>query len=270
MSMKRWSFFVATVAALLFFVGDALAAGSISFTRRELTESNGGWRLSMTIAYGGKPHLAHVPMRFSFTPTALYERYLDDAHGDKPQTRKIPLVGQNPLVQMIDVGFSDLSGKVFDKTRFEFVITRAHHFEAGEYTVTVHRPDGVQVGQKQTLILKGDNPIVDRRSISFIDTKPKTKEEAKPAEAAPKAAEGPATESEAAKVEAEDLVDDVDNLEEGDEPSSGLGDPNAAKVPPSARGCGCRTAGTPTSSGALWAFGGALALVVARRRASLG
>ena len=61
-------------------VGSALAAGSITYTRKEVQESNGGWHLTMTIVYGGKPNTAHVPMRFAFTPTAIYENYLDDQH----------------------------------------------------------------------------------------------------------------------------------------------------------------------------------------------
>lgn len=268
MSMKRLFSFVAVFAALVFFVGDALAVGSISFTRRELSESSGGWRLAMTIAYGGKPHLGHVPMRFSFTPTALYERYLDDAHGDKPQMRKIPLSGQQPLVQIIDVGFSDPSGKVYDRTRFEFVITRAHRFEAGEYTVTVHRPDGKQVGSQQKLVLKGDNPIVDRRSISFVDNAPKKKEEAKEKAAPePAPAEKEATDLESAKTsENEPSMDEADIADDESEMGEGIGDPTAGKVPPSARGCGCRTAGMPSSkAGFALALLGAAAIFARRR-----
>lgn len=256
MSKTRLFSFVAALAVLFFAVTDALAAGSISFTRRELTESNGSWRLAMTIVYGGKPHLNHVPMRFSFTPTAVYERYLDDAHGDKPQMRKVPLTGQPPLVQIIDVGFSDPSGKTYDRTRFEFVITRAHNFEAGEYTVTVHRPDGVQVGTKQKLILKGENPIIDRRSISFVDQAPKKKEEPPPAEPEPEPE--PVEEAESAEPEVEE------EAEEG-EPGEGLGDVDAAKVPPSARGCGCRTAGATGGAQAGLALLGAAAFFATRR-----
>src|SRR5262249_22546368 len=76
----------------------ALAAGSIAYTKKSIEESNGGWHINMTITYGGTPSMAHIPMKFSFTPVALYERYLDDAHKDKPQMRKIPLVGQMPII----------------------------------------------------------------------------------------------------------------------------------------------------------------------------
>src|SRR5690554_6383343 len=107
MSKKGLFAFVADGKAFLFVTCDALAAGSISFKRREVQESNGYWRLQMTIDYGRKPHLGHVPMSFRFTPTAIYERYLDDAHGDKPLTCKVVLSAQQPIVQIIDVGFSD-------------------------------------------------------------------------------------------------------------------------------------------------------------------
>ena len=96
MRPARMHFLVSALAFLRAFallMGTAFAAGSITYTRKEIAESNGGWHIQMTIVYGGKPNTAHVPMRFSFTPTAIQENYLDDAHGDKPQKRVIPLVG---------------------------------------------------------------------------------------------------------------------------------------------------------------------------------
>ena len=125
----------------------------------------------MTILYGGKPVTAHVPMRFTFVPTAILENFLDDAHGDKPQKRKIPLVGQTPMQESVDVDFSDSRGKMSDRTRFDFNISRSHNFVAGDYSVTVHRPDGATVGTTQTLVLLGDNPVIDRRTISFVGAK---------------------------------------------------------------------------------------------------
>jgi hypothetical protein len=109
-------------------------------------------------------------MRFTFTPTAIYENYLDDAHGERPQKRIIPLVGQMPNNESVDVDFADPRGKMFDRTRFDFTVTRAHNFSAGEYSVTVHRGDGVQVGTAQTLRFLGDNPVIDRRAISFVSS----------------------------------------------------------------------------------------------------
>ena len=76
----------------------------------------------------------------------------------------------------MDVGFSDATGKIFKVTKFDFVIRRDHGFEAGEYDLKIKREDdGVQMGQTIRLVLKGDNPIVDRRAIVFAGDKPKSK-----------------------------------------------------------------------------------------------
>src|SRR5689334_18932890 len=141
-----WAFFGVFVA-----VAPAFAAGSITWGKTHIQETGGSWHLQMTIVYGGKPSLAHVPMRFSFTPTAFFERYLDDKHGDKPQTRTIPLVGQQPINESVDVDFADTRGKIFDRTKFDFNISRSHNFSAGEYDVIVHRADGAQLGTKTKL-----------------------------------------------------------------------------------------------------------------------
>ena len=50
-------------------------------------------------------------------------------------------------------------------------------YEAGEWKMQIRTSDGQDVGTPQTVILKGDNPVVDRRSISFA-TKPKEKKDA--------------------------------------------------------------------------------------------
>lgn len=275
-TLRTWMTVLLALATFFVAIAEAFAAGSITYTRRELTESGGGWKIAMTILYGGKPTTAHVPMKFKFTPTALYERYLDDAHGDKPQTRKIPLTGQMPIIESIDVDFGDPSGKIYDRTRFDFTITRSHNFQAGEYSLTVQRADGVQLGTTQTITLDGENTVIDRRSISFIDNgkakpKDKPKDDAKPAAtegngAADKAASG--TESsaggEAAPAAAAEATGDKPEAS-GDD-ATGLGDPTANKTPPGgAKGCGCETVGATGGSEAGLALLAA-AVVVARRR----
>jgi hypothetical protein len=216
-------------------ITSAFAGGSISYSKKVVQESGGGWHLMMTVSYGGKPNTAHVPMRFTFTPTAITERFLDDAHGDKPQSRKIPLVGQSALNESVDVDFSDPSGKIYDKTRFDFTITRSHNYVAGDYSVTVHRADGGALGGAQTLTLEGENPVIDRRAIQFVasskDKKPAADAGAPAATAKndpppTAAAEAPAAPAEGATPPAEDPATD---------PAA------AAKVPPGSHGCGCRT-----------------------------
>ena len=231
----------------------ASAAGSLTWAKTHIQEAN-GWHLQMTIVYGGKPSMAHVPMRFSFTRTAYFESYLDDKHGDKPQKRTIPMSGQLPINESVDVDFADTRGKIFDRTRFDFTISRSHNFEAGEYDVVVHRGDGVQLGAKTKLILEGDNPVIDRRAISFVDSS--KKKDDKPAAAATAApAGGESAPAEATPAAASESTPDPASSasppsEEGQDPTA------AAKVPPGgSKGCGCNLAGAATSSGAFLSAG---------------
>ncbi|MFT3772493.1 MAG: MYXO-CTERM sorting domain-containing protein [Minicystis sp.] len=233
----------------------ALAAGSVTLSTREPVEVDGRWKLNMTIDYGSLPNIPHIPMIFSFEPKVLYERALLDKTGDKPQLNKIPLQNQTTINESMDVGFADASGKVFKVTKFDFIIRRDHGFEAGEYELKIKRQDdGAQMGQTIRLILKGDNPIVDRRAITFAGEKPKKAGEKKDEE---KKAEPAADEKK-----------DEPAAEKKDEAA----DPNAAgavpPVPPKQGGCGCLVAGdaTPNGAGALAAAALAAAVVARRRR----
>src|SRR4051812_47454088 len=69
----------------------AHAGGTVSIASLSPTESDGRWKLNMTINYGSTPHIGHIPMLFIFTPTVLYERALLDASGDRPILNRIPL-----------------------------------------------------------------------------------------------------------------------------------------------------------------------------------
>ena len=250
MRLARSHFVVSVSAFLCAFaltMGSASASGTITYARKEIQEASGQWHLMMTILYGGKPVTAHVPMRFTFVPTAILENFLDDAHGDKPQKRKTQLVGQTPMQESVDVDFSDSRGKMFDRTRFDFNISRSHNFVAGDYSVTVHRPDGATIGTTQTLVLQGDNPVIDRRTISFVGTK-KDKPAAAAADATAandKAASAPAAADKGETPAAEAPASNAETPpEETPDPAA------AAKVPPGSHGCGCRVADRQESSGA--------------------
>jgi hypothetical protein len=260
---------LAFLATFVVVVGTAFAAGSVSYAKKEIQESGGGWHLMMTIVYGGKPVTAHVPMRFTFTPTAIYENYLDDAHGDRPQKRTIPLVGQMPLNESVDVDFSDPRGKMYDRTRFDFTVSRAHNFSAGEYSVTVHRADGVAVGTAQTVRFTGDNPVIDRRAISFVASGPKKdKDKDKALAASADTAAGPSDGKPGAAADGDKAATPAADTAAAP-PAEPGNDPAAQeKVPPSSKGCGCRTLGPRGSSpiGALAIGALSVALWRSRRR----
>jgi hypothetical protein len=175
--MKRklrdgWSFAIRLAAFTTLVLGivasarPARAAGTFKLKSTEVTEVSGAWHVFVTLELSRAPSMPHVPLKFLFTKTAVYERAYIDNHKE-PVLNRMALSGQNPSVESLDVDFADGSGKIFKGTRFDFGLTRARGYEAGEYKVQVRTTDGVDIGTTANLILKGDNPVVDRRAISF-------------------------------------------------------------------------------------------------------
>ncbi len=147
----------------------AAAGGSLKVRNAEAQEVAGSWRLFTTIELSRAPATAHVPMRFVFTKTAVFERALVDKSAD-PVVTLVPVVRATPTFESLDVDFSDATGKIFKGTRFDFALTRARGYEAGEYQLHLRAPDGQEVGSGVRVVLRGNNAIVDRRSVTFNDT----------------------------------------------------------------------------------------------------
>jgi MYXO-CTERM domain-containing protein len=249
------AFFTAIALAFVLIVpSHAFAVGTVTLATKEPQESDGKWKLNFTINYGGKPHIAYIPMIFSFTPTMIYERSLTDQSPEKPVITRLPLQNQVAMNESMDVGFSNAKGEIFNITKFDFVIKRAKGFEAGEYDLKITRADdGAQMGQTIKLKLQGENTIVDRRAMVFAGEKKKKPEEKKDETAEKKDGEG-------------------DNAAAGDTESSGGSSASSETpteappaTPPKQGGCGCRiedaSAGSPAAFAAL-----ALGVIVALRR----
>lgn len=221
------AFFTALALAFVLIVpSHAFAAGSVTLATTQPQESDGKWKLNFTIKYGGKPHIAYIPMIFTFTPTMLYERSLTDQSPEKPVITRLPLQNQVPMNESMDVGFSNSDGKIYDTTKFDFVLKRSKGFEAGEYDLKITRADdNVQMGQTIKLKLLGDNEIVDRRAMVFSGEKKKKPEEKKE-EGADEKKEGDAAASGDSS---------GDSSASGDTPTEA---PPA--VEPKKGGCGCR------------------------------
>lgn len=237
----------------------ALAAGTVSVESRNPEEVNGKWKLKMTIDYGATPPLAYIPMVFTFTHKVQYELALTDQSPNEPILRKIPLDGQTPINESMDVGFSNASGDTFRKTKFDFALKRDRGFEAGEYDLKITRTtDGAQVGQVMRITLGGKNAVVDRRAMVFGADPPKKVKKDEPT--ADKPADEPAKSDEPA----------ADAPSEPPPAEAAPSEPAAPPpVPPKQGGCGCRMAGERSEAG--WAAGLAglgMALGVARRRRS--
>ncbi|MEO8876047.1 MAG: hypothetical protein ABI461_10700, partial [Polyangiaceae bacterium] len=154
------------VSAVILVAADAFGAGSIKVKSTEVTEISGAWHLYVKIELPKAPSIPHVPMRFVFTKTMAYERALIDGHSDPVMNRQA-LQNQPPSTESLDVDFANGQGNIFKGTNFDFDLTRTRGYEAGEYKLQVRTSDGVDIGSSTTIILKGDNPVVDRRSITF-------------------------------------------------------------------------------------------------------
>jgi hypothetical protein len=249
------------------FFAVVLSAGSahadrIAWKKTTIKESNSSWNLECDFYLNKPPDVAHVPMQFKFEKDVYYERSLVDGN-DKPQLRKVPLENEQPLIEGVEVGFMDSSGKAQARTRFSFKLTRDRDFAAGEYRVTVtDKNTGRKIGTEQRLILEGENEVIDRRSMVFdskkADDKAKANREAK------------------AKASAEeDAYDPKADPEKDDYWASGPSEPEKRDepLPPPAHmqehpgACGCRMVGAKQNGAELsWLALGAVGLVLARRR----
>lgn len=247
--------------------GVAHARGSVKLAKSTVEEKKGKWKLKFTIDYGGMPHIAHIPMVFSFKPTALYERYLSDETGDEPATRTVPINNGTPIDVPMDVGFADMSGKMFKVTKFTVPLTRKADFEAGEYKLTVRLAAGGKVGRPITVRLKGKNKVVNRKSISFTADSPKKKKSNDPPKQDLPTDEGPR----AAEDSGLDLSDVDDISDEEAKKLLAQDNPGVDPVEPKQGGCGCEVVGdTPPAHGHRWAWLAlmGLAIPIVRRRRS--
>lgn len=261
-----------TLLAALFVLGApslAFAVGNVTVKSRTLEEKDGKWKMKFTMDYGSKPHLAHVPMIFEFKQTVYYERTLTDQSPKKPVLNRKPMRNQQAINEGMDVGFGDGSGAIYRKTKFNFSIRRDRGFEAGEYTLKIKRSsDGAMMGRPLKLILKGDNPIVDRRAMSFVPADKGSKKKPDDEGAPPP----PTDDGSDSGMPAEEDDEDLSDVEAADmdDPSLYVDNPSG-EVAPKQGGCGCRVAGERRTASAGWALLGlglaaALGRGIRRRR----
>lgn len=242
--------------AVLVVASTAWAAGRIQWTKTRVKENVAGtqsnWNLEMAVFMPTAPDVAHVPVKFEFKQTVYYERYLTD---DSPQVqvRRVPTPTAQDIIESVELGFLDPgTGKIENRTKFAFKVTRAHGFEAGEYRVVVKDArTGATIGTPTTLILEGENEVIDRRAM-VIQEKKKVEDDKKD-----EAAEAPE--------EAEEPVEDESSWEDvGQQEDEALPPPEPIKKKGA---CACSTPGDGGPSGAAFALPLLLGLgIVARRR----
>lgn len=246
----------AALLLLLAFVSFAGVAGAakVVWKRTKIEELDKSWKLAFEVHLDRAPDVAHVPVRFSFTPTAYFERSLVDGRKE-PVMRTLPLEHQQAIVESVDVSFLDpASGKTAPRTRFMFQVTRDRGFEAGQYEVKVtDARSGKELGGGTSLTLTGDNEVVDRRSVVF-DDKPKEK---------PKAAAAPAAEQK--ELSPEDDAFWAGGPRKSEEKTAPLPPPASLQEKP---GCGCRLGSEQSSTASLALSALGLAFLTRRVRRS--
>jgi hypothetical protein len=259
---------LATLPVLLLLSAAASAApkgkgkgggGSVTVTTRQIAESSAGWKVMLGIKLPQKPATPHQTFRFVFLPLVIYETYIDDS-GPGEKTRGIPQ-GKDvqPIIETMDVGFSDARGDVFDTTKFDFTIRRDRGFSAGEYQLDVLDGDGNVIGQSVNLKLEGKNDVVDRRTVMMGGNVGGGKKPPPAAAPAPanNAAAAPAATNDGAPPKLEGAVPKPEDM--GADPPP--------EVEKKGGGCGCAVPGSPATSHSLPALlaGTALAFAAARR-----
>jgi len=256
---------LACFVAVLLVAGSAAAAGRVEWATKNLKarSDNNAWDIELKIYLNRAPDFANMPVKFEFQPMVYYERAMVD--GDKLLERKVPLVGREPLIESVDIGFLDPgTGQIQKRTRFSFKITRGHGFECGEYHVTIRDGRNGQIlGTPVNIVLGGQNEVIDRRSIVFTGERKKDKDKAKDSDA------GTDDQSSEGAEKADAKKDEPAPAEA--EPASEEPGPEADAPPPvegKPGGCGCRlgsAAPASTAMGGLLALG---ALAALRRRRS--
>jgi MYXO-CTERM domain-containing protein len=236
----------------------AQARGTVQLHTPVVKEDDGSWKIRFTINYGSIPHMNHIPVIFSFKPTAIYERALTDASPKKPVRTRKPIVNGKALNVSDQIGFADMSGKLFKITKYKTKLTRRADFEAGEYDLTIKLVGGGVLGRRMHLKLQGDNKAIDRRAVVFTAKAPEKKEEKK-------SWEEPENDGKPRAVE--DMGPDLSDIP--DLPDSDA-EPQIKRPPsenPRQGGCGCTQVGSLPPSRLGWLSALALgALVVLRRR----
>ena len=164
--VSRWLTVAVLALAVFFTVRPALAVGSAKLNSSSVEENGGAWRIRVTLDLGKAPTIAHVPMKFVFNRTAVFERSLIDG-SKEPVTNRVSLQNQPPSVESMEVDFSNAMGKIWKGTSFDFSLPRDRGYEAGEYKLQIRTSDGTDIGSAMQITLKGENKVVDRRSITF-------------------------------------------------------------------------------------------------------
>lgn len=261
-ALLRFALAAAAFVIALAAASTARAAGTVKAEKTTIQEVEGQWKVKLQIDYGSMPEMAFIATNFSFEQVVLYERALTDESGDKPVVNKKQLQNQPPTVIPMEIGFGDGSGKIFKTTNYNFNLRRDRGFEAGEYILIIKKADGgQQLGQKIRLTLNGDNPVINRKSISFGDDKGKV--ESDPNKVKSKSVE---EQKDIEREKAENAAAGDGSGSSSDSSSSSSSGDAPPAVEPKQGGCGCRVDATEAPVRLPWVAAGLLVSAFGARR----
>lgn len=177
-----WTLLAITLLSLITFVPrTALAAGTFQIQPNEVQENRrtkpevddqdpdydpkGEWSIRAVLTLPKPPATPDIPVTLYFSKVAVYERVFEKPGEEARMTTRdlgTALSWQVPT----QAGEFAYLGKPTSKTIWTFDLKRNEYFEAGEYRVKLMGPDG-QIGQEQTLKLKGINKKIYRGAMDF-------------------------------------------------------------------------------------------------------
>jgi hypothetical protein len=177
-----WTLLAVTILSIFTFVPrTAFAAGTFTIQPNEVQENRrkkpevddqdpdydpkGEWSIRAVLTLPKPPATPDIAVTLYFSKVSVYERVFEKP-GEEPRmtTRDLgtALAWQVPT----QAGEFAYLGKPTTKTIWTFDLKRNEYFEAGEYRVKLMGPDG-QIGQEQTLKLKGINKKIYRGAMDF-------------------------------------------------------------------------------------------------------
>jgi MYXO-CTERM domain-containing protein len=177
-----WTLVAITLVSLLTFVPrTALAAGTFQIQPNEVQENRrkkpevddqdpdfdpkGEWSIRAVLTLPKPPPTPDIAVTLYFSKTTVYERVFEKP-GEEPKMTSRDLGTALSWQVPTQAGEFAYLGKPTTKTIWTFDLKRNEFFEAGEYRVKLMGPDG-QIGQEQTLKLKGINKKIYRGAMDF-------------------------------------------------------------------------------------------------------
>jgi len=130
---------------------------TITLAQSRYQEQPSGWLLELRLSSGPR---TEAPISLMFVNTTNTER-AQTAQGVVISDQRLSIGSQSAKILMVSIPQDTNVHTV------SLLLARPQGFAAGSYDVTILDADGEEMGEPLTVILEGQNPIVDRRPNAF-------------------------------------------------------------------------------------------------------